>query len=175
MHLAGIVHNDVRESNLMLTMDGATLILGDFGFSRAIGGDAHQWAGGTTVTASPHLLRKLEKTGGVNATATPEDDLWSVATLCLHAEDSYARSASRGIVRRYGLLDSNLATEVSRMWLVWGGFDPRRYGAVRALLDPVRIASRKKAGVNEDLNERLFDVLSLEPRAPSLVRRLGRS
>ena len=144
-------------------MDEKTVILGDFGFSR-VAGDL-EWTGGTFVTASPLFLLTLATDGRMRVEATREDDLWSVATLCLHAEDGYAFMASHAIIRRFatgGKPHPYTATEVLRLWETWGNFDPRRYGAVRALLDS-RIAS-PTAGGTGSVYDRLHRILSEKPR-----------
>ena len=167
MHLAGVVHNDLRESNLMVSTAGgtdgrSTLVLGDFGYSRTIGDGV--WSGGTTVTASPHLLLELARRGGREATASPDDDLWSVATLCLHASDPLARQTSRAIALYSPPRNEPAATAVLLMWGVWERFDRERYGAVCALLDPHRTATTMATPGTGNVYERLHRILSVQPR-----------
>lgn len=75
-HESGVVHRDVKPSNLIVTPDGTTKLT-DFGIARGVSDAALTQTG--LLTGSPHYLAPEVAAGG---SATPASDLWSLgATL----------------------------------------------------------------------------------------------
>lgn len=87
-HAAGIVHRDVKPSNILLTPEG-TVKLSDFGIARGDGDDALTRTG--HVSGSPAYLPPEVARGERGG---PEGDLWSLGASLFHAASGRAPYAS---------------------------------------------------------------------------------
>ena len=85
-HAAGIVHRDVKPSNLLVTPAG-TVKLSDFGIARLESDTVLTQTG--LVVGSPAFLAP-EVAGG--APATPASDMWSLGATVFHAVEVIRRS-----------------------------------------------------------------------------------
>jgi serine/threonine protein kinase len=89
-HAAGIVHRDVKPSNLLVTPSG-TVKLSDFGIARLESDNVLTQTG--LVVGSPAFLAP-EVAGG--APATPASDLWSLGATVFHAVEGHPPFPSDG-------------------------------------------------------------------------------
>jgi serine/threonine protein kinase len=139
LKVAGVVHNDLRESNLMLFRPNNQLILGDFGYSQPAG-DEKPWNGGTIKTASPSLLNSIrngKRTRDdvpVPYTFSARNDLWSVMALCLFADDHYANALANVVASHFHTHKEPACDLANEMWRVWATYGPPKWGAAIKLL-----------------------------------------
>ena len=89
-HAAGIVHRDVKPSNLLVTPAG-TVKLSDFGIARLESDNVLTQTG--LVVGSPAFLAP-EVAGG--APATPASDMWSLGATVFHAVEGHPPFPSDG-------------------------------------------------------------------------------
>jgi hypothetical protein len=139
MHQAGVVHNDLRESNLMVDSSNDTLVLGDFGFSQRLGVTS-TWVGGTIKTASPSLLSCLShaqrerSTMPATYTFTEADDLWSVASLCLYADDRHALAVATVATSCFPVDRLRTWTLLFNVWDLWGKYHKDKWQRAASIL-----------------------------------------
>lgn len=164
MHAAGVVHNDLRESNLMVVGDPLRLVVGDFGYSMNAN-EAAQWRGGTIKTASLPLLdcihasKRTYAGNPVNYTFSARDDLWSIASLCLHADDSNADDVSVVACKHFESNKTRCCNIIDDLWRAWSKFDPHKWGAAKALLG--------QQPVQGDIYAHLREILLRQSRIPA--------
>ncbi|MCR6649539.1 MAG: serine/threonine protein kinase [Cellulomonas sp.] len=80
VHAAGVVHRDLKPTNVLVTADGPVLI--DFGIAQAAGDDAAQITSAGLVVGTPGYLAP-ELLGG--AEPSPATDLWGLAAVIAFA------------------------------------------------------------------------------------------
>ena len=80
VHAAGVVHRDLKPTNVLVTSDGPVLI--DFGIAQAAGDDAAQITSAGLVVGTPGYLAP-ELLGG--AEPSPATDLWGLAAVIAFA------------------------------------------------------------------------------------------
>jgi serine/threonine protein kinase len=97
VHAEGIVHRDVKPSNIMLGADGRAL-LGDFGIARLLDSTAFTIDGTTLGTIAYMAPEQLE-----NHQVGPPADIWSLGIVlleCLTGQRVYDGTSSEIIARR---------------------------------------------------------------------------
>ena len=98
VHQQGIVHRDVKPSNILLTPDGEAL-LGDFGIARLLDASTLTIAGSTLGTAAYMAPEQLE-----DHQVGPQADIWSLGMVlleCLTGRRIYEGSASEVVAKRF--------------------------------------------------------------------------
>jgi serine/threonine-protein kinase len=82
VHAAGVVHRDVKGTNVMVHEPGGGVVLVDFGSAGPEGVCTRRLPPGTPHYRSPEALRFLGEAGrGEGYRATPQDDLWALGVL----------------------------------------------------------------------------------------------
>jgi len=97
MHTRGIVHRDVKPSNIMLAADGRAL-LGDFGIARLLDSTAHTLEGTTLGTVAYMAPEQLE-----DHQVGPAADVWSLGIVlleCLTGRPVFSGTSSEILARR---------------------------------------------------------------------------
>ena len=138
MHAKQIVHNDLRLDNIMTYLDESNnerLVVGDFGYFQQAGGRTN-WLGGTIKTASPLLLEDIVSSASHTHEFSPIDDLWSVASLCMHSDDDQANTIADAAAYRFAHNTNGYdALEYIRdLWEYQSILSPAKWGAIHALL-----------------------------------------
>ena len=80
VHAAGVVHRDVKESNVVMREADGQPVLVDFGAARCAGAPrlTERMPPGTQEYRSPELLRFAREWDGSHYPAGPSDDLWAL-------------------------------------------------------------------------------------------------
>jgi serine/threonine-protein kinase len=82
VHAAGVVHRDVKGTNVMVREPGGGVVLVDFGSAGPEGASTRRLPPGTPHYRSPEALRFLREGGrGEGYRATHQDDLWALGVL----------------------------------------------------------------------------------------------
>ena len=82
VHAAGVVHRDVKGTNVMVHEPGGGVVLVDFGSAGPEGVCTRRLPPGTPHYRGPEALRFLREAGrGEGYRATPQDDLWALGVL----------------------------------------------------------------------------------------------
>ena len=82
VHAAGVVHRDVKGTNIMVHEPGGGVVLVDFGSAGPEGVCTRRLPPGTPHYRSPEALRFLREGGrGEGYRATHQDDLWALGVL----------------------------------------------------------------------------------------------
>jgi serine/threonine-protein kinase len=82
VHAAGVVHRDVKGTNVMVGEPGGGVVLVDFGSAGPEGVCTRRLPPGTPHYRSPEALRFLREGGRDEGyRATPQDDLWALGVL----------------------------------------------------------------------------------------------
>ncbi|MFD6888207.1 PQQ-binding-like beta-propeller repeat protein [Streptomyces sp. NPDC059957] len=183
LHRAGLVHRDVKPSNVLITAQGPRLI--DFGLAQAPGSPRLTEAGG--LAGTPAYMSPEQARGGPPG---PEGDVFALAGVLVFASSGHGPYDARGRQSTLELLRDGADPDLTglpeglRETLAaclspepgdrpapgllrdaWGPFDP---GEFAELLPPALLA---------DLSRRIGDVATIAPaplRAPAPRRALSR-
>ncbi|MDN3355069.1 serine/threonine-protein kinase [Actinomadura sp. DC4] len=177
-HLAGVLHRDVKPSNVLLAEDGR-VVLGDFGIATA--------KGGSTVTSSGVLIGSPSYMAPERARGSdvgPESDLWSLgATLytAVEGRPPFGRDSAVATLAALVMDDPDAPERAGPLWPLIRGLlerDPARrpqVEAVASILDAIAAGDEPPAvePAHEPAAEPVAyepDVGLAEPAPPSVPR-----
>ena len=138
VHAAGLVHRDVKPSNILLSSDGPRLV--DFGIARAFDQTGLTAVG--TVAATPAYASPEQITGG---TVGPASDVFSLAAVLVYAATGagpYGPADATGVLHRAALGRVDVgATPAALRPLVTACLadDPRARPRPVAIIEAVRV------------------------------------
>lgn len=120
VHHRGIVHNDVKPSNIIVEPDRQGAVLVDFGVGSFQPGRASRAPGATLAFAAPEVLAGLPP--------LPESDLYSLGLTMLHAlgGDIVARRLPAGVPEGLLALLVSMSRPTPSRRARWGVDDPGR-------------------------------------------------
>jgi len=137
-HLAGVLHRDVKPSNVLLAEDGR-VVLGDFGIATAKGGSTVTSSG--VLIGSPSYMAPERARGG---DIGPESDLWSLgATLytAVEGRPPFDRDSAVATLAALVMDDPAAPARAGPLWPLVSGLlqrDPARRPAPEAVADVLR-------------------------------------